>query len=253
MVMTSRRSHTKPAIPPEHAPRPESETDPTATPEPANAIEVGTATDRESTIQPPPGRRSHAKLAPTPETENDPLPSTPRELFDALPPLPLRTEIINGRMIVSPMGTPEHGRSAMRLYRALWPVIDVHAWDAFTSNVDVCIDGPRDPIVPDFVLAPVDCPRWGARELLSSGLLMVAEVVSPGSVREDREDKPDIYARGGVPVLLVIDPEDAPPSVTVLSDPEDGFYQTITRVTMGKPLRLPPPIDFDLDTGIFLA
>ncbi len=192
-------------------------------------------------------------LAPIPDTENAPLPSTPRELFDALPPLPLRTEIINGRMIVSPMGTPEHGRSAMRLCRALFPLIDEHGWDAFTGNVDVCIDGPHDPIIPDLVLAPLECPRWGDRELLSSGLLMVAEVVSPSSIREDREDKPDIYARGGVPVMLVIDPEDGPPSVTVLSDPEHGSYQTVTRVTMGKPLRLPFPIDFDLDTGIFLG
>ncbi|WP_181871223.1 Uma2 family endonuclease [Sphaerisporangium album] len=131
-------------------------------------------------------------FAPTPETAHEPLPSTPRELFDALPPLPLRTEIINGRMIVSPMGTPEHADAAMSLYRALLAVIVPHGWRAYTGNVDVCIDGPRDPIVPDFVLAPVDCPRWGDRELLSSGLLMVAEVVSPSSVREDREDKPDI-------------------------------------------------------------
>ncbi|WP_308249863.1 hypothetical protein [Sphaerisporangium fuscum] len=53
--------------------------------------------------------------------------------------------------------------------------------------------------------------------------------------------------------MLVIDPVDSPPSVTVLSDPEDGFYQTVTRVTTGKPLRLPAPVDFDLDTGIFLG
>ncbi|MDH2424395.1 Uma2 family endonuclease [Sphaerisporangium sp. TRM90804] len=155
-------------------------------------------------------------------------------------------------MIVSPMGTPEHGRSAMQLYRALLPCIDARGWEAFTGNVDVCAEGPREPLVPDFVLAPVDCPRWGLRELLSSGLVLVAEVVSAGSVREDREEKPRVYARGNVPMMLVIDPVASPPAVSLFGDPEDGRYQTVTQVTMGKPLHLPEPIDFDLDTAIFL-
>lgn len=52
-------------------------------------------------------QRSHAKLRPSPETASKPLPGTARELFDALPQLPgLRTEIIDGRLIVSPVGTP---------------------------------------------------------------------------------------------------------------------------------------------------
>ncbi|MEV6983341.1 Uma2 family endonuclease [Sphaerisporangium sp. NPDC051017] len=193
MVMMPRRSHTKPAVPPDPTSRPEAEPEPTLEP---TTIDGQTGSASEIAPRPSPGARSHAKLAPTPETAGRPLPTTPRELFDALPPLPLRTEIINGRMLVSPMGTPEHADAAMNLCRALWPIIDAHGLDAFTGNVDVCIDGPRDPVVPDFVLAPPDCPRWG-RELLSSGLVMVAEVVSPGSVREDREDKPDLYRNAG--------------------------------------------------------
>ncbi|MFC7644806.1 hypothetical protein ACFQX6_32040 [Streptosporangium lutulentum] len=84
------------------------------------------------------------------------------------------------------------------------------------------MDGPRDPVEPDFVLAPADCPRGGTRELLSSGLLMVAEIVSPGSVVDDRDRKPGIYASGLVPVTLLIDPVAAPATVTVLSDPKEG-------------------------------
>ncbi|WP_239137018.1 Uma2 family endonuclease [Sphaerisporangium rufum] len=198
-------------------------------------------------------RATRQRLVPSAETAHLPPPGSPRELLDALPELSLRIELINGRMIVSPMGTPEHADAAMALYDALAPVAKLHGWRAYTGNVDVCIDGPRDAATPDFVIAPVDCPRWGTRELLSTGLLLVAEVVSPGSVREDREDKPDLYARGGVPVLLVIDPLDSPPSVTVLSSPKDGRYQTATCVVMGKPLRIPGPINFDLDTAIFLV
>ncbi|WP_436760474.1 Uma2 family endonuclease [Streptosporangium sp. V21-05] len=197
-------------------------------------------------------RRSHAKLRPSPETSSQPLPGTARELFDALPQLPgLRTEIIDGRLVVSPMGGPEHARIAMRLYRALLPLLEEKEWDGFSGNVDVRIDGPRDPVVPDFVLAPADCPRWGARELLSSGLLMVAEIVSPGSTVDDRDRKPVIYASGGVPVTLLIDPVAAPATVTVLSDPKEGEYRTSTRVETGSRLHLPEPVGFTLDTSIF--
>ncbi|NUP65149.1 MAG: Uma2 family endonuclease [Nonomuraea sp.] len=175
-----------------------------------------------------------------------------RESLDALPQLPgYRAEIINGGLIVTPAGTPEHGLRASRLYRALIPVMDKRSWDAWTGTVDVCVEGPRDQLEPDFVLAPLGCPRWGPREFLSSGLIMVAEVVSPSSVRQDREDKPDLYATGLVPIYLLIDPLAAPPSVTVFSGIEGGAYRTVSTVPMGKPLHLPDPVDFELDTSIF--
>ncbi len=197
-------------------------------------------------------RRRPADLRPTPEAASRPLPGTARELFDALPQLPgLRTEIIDGRLIVSPVGTPEHARIAMRLYSALLPLIEERDWDGFSGNVDVCIDGPRDPVEPDFVLAPADCPRRGERELLSSGLLMVAEIVSPGSVTDDRDRKPDIYALGQVPVMVIIDPVATPATVTVLSDPKDGVYLTSARVAVGTPVHIPDPVGFTLDTSIF--
>ncbi|MFC0864964.1 Uma2 family endonuclease [Sphaerimonospora cavernae] len=188
-------------------------------------------------------------LAPVP---GRPLPSTPRALFDALPPLEcLRAEIIDGRLTVSRLGTIEHARAAMQLFESLIPIIDERGWHAWTRNVDVCIDGTHEPVVPDFVLAPVNCTRWGGRELLSSGLKLVAEVVSPGSAHDDRELKPDIYARGGVPVMLLIDPLAESGTVTVFSEPKEGRYQVISTVTFGREIYIPDPIDFTLDTSVF--
>src|SRR5687767_2792822 len=52
-----------------------------------------------------------------PEETSTPTPRTTRELFDALPPLPgFRVEVIEGKLIVSPMGDPEH----------TWMVADLH-------------------------------------------------------------------------------------------------------------------------------
>ncbi|MER6946167.1 Uma2 family endonuclease [Nonomuraea sp. NPDC000554] len=129
--------------------------------------------------------------------------------------------------------------------------MDTHGWEAFTGNVGVCVDGPREPVAPDFVLSPPDCPRWGDRELLSSGLIMVAEVVSAGSAVRDRLEKPAVYATGSVPIYLLIDPVAQPPALTVYSDIKDGAYSATTTVSIGSPLRLPDPVDFELDTSIF--
>ncbi|MFI9554493.1 Uma2 family endonuclease [Nonomuraea endophytica] len=178
-----------------------------------------------------------------PSTE---LPITVRELFDALPPLPgLRVEVIEGNMRVSPMGTPKHQLIASLLYELMIPARLKHSWVSY-AGVGVCIDGPRDALVPDYVLAPRGCPLWG-NELSSSGVIMVAEVVSPSSIHEDRDRKPRLYATGGIPVCLVIDP--IANTATVYSDIVDDAYQTTVTQHLGTTLRLPEPVDFELDTA----
>lgn len=196
----------------------------------------------------------HDQSAQLTPSNNKRLPETARELFDALPELPgFRADVIEGNLIVSPVGTPAHGRAAMRLNRALSALIDERGWEAWAGNVDVCVEGPREPVEPDFVLAPLDCPLWGERELLSSKLIMVAEVVSKGSAIRDREEKPPLYATGGIPIYLLIDPIAKSPSVTVYSEIGDGEYLASATVPFGTPLRLPAPIGFELDTSIFKA
>ena len=179
------------------------------------------------------------------------MPRTLRELFDALPPLPgLRAELIEGKVIVSPMGTPEHAFAAVGLNNALIPLISERGWLASPGGLHVCIEGPRDSTIPDYLLIPANCPRWGA-EFMSSHVIMAAEVVSPSSVLIDRVDKKKLYALGRVPVYLLIDPLSDSPGVTVFSGPEGGDYTVSTTVGMGMPLYLPRPVDFELDTSIF--
>jgi Uma2 family endonuclease len=179
-------------------------------------------------------------------------PQTARELFDALPPLPgFRAEVIEGNLIVSPLGTPEHGWLAADLHDVLLPLRKERGWRGAPGTVNICVEGPRDSLVPDYVLSPADCGRWGEGELLSSGLIMVAEVVSRSSVRIDRDEKRRLYALGRVPLYLLIDPLADSPSVTVFSEIKDDAYQVMTTACIGTPLKLPAPVDFELDTSIF--
>ncbi|MEU6779560.1 Uma2 family endonuclease [Nonomuraea angiospora] len=179
-------------------------------------------------------------------------PRTARELFDVLPPLPgFRVEVIEGKLIVSPMGSPEHTWLAADLHDALLPLRRQRGWRGAPGGPGICIEEPRDLLSPDYVLTSPDCPRWG-NELLSSGVIMAAEVVSPSSVRDDREEKVRLYAQGMVQVYLLIDQIAKCPSVTVYSAIEDDVYRTIDSVPMGKELFLPDPINFELHTSIFM-
>ncbi|GAA3259108.1 Uma2 family endonuclease [Nonomuraea helvata] len=178
------------------------------------------------------------------------LPQTAREMFDVLPPLPgFRVEVIEGKLIMSPSGTPEHFLTSDELAYALRPLRGERGWHG-AYGPHICIDGPRDSVQPDYVMWSPDCKRWG-NELLSPGVIMAAEVVSPSSVDIDRKEKVRLYALGRVPVYLLIDPLADEPAVTVFSEIKHGAYQVRNTTLMGTPIKLPAPIDFELDTSIF--
>ncbi len=45
--------------------------------------------------------------------------------------------MIKRNLILSPAGAPQHARCAMRLDRALTPVMDEHDWEGWISDVDL--------------------------------------------------------------------------------------------------------------------
>lgn len=233
MVATSRKPHPKPAPPvrPDRVKKPERTQAPTAAAESA---------DPEA-----------ATVAP----QDPPAPSAGnlRALYDHLVPHlgRWRAEAIDGSLVLSPVGSPDHQWRATLLAEAFLPVAREHGWRAW-AGLDVVLPGSRLPYEPDFVMGPKDAPRWGEREVFTDGLIMVGEVVSPGSARFDRDDKPGIYAGGGVPILLLVDPLVEPATVTVFSEPKDGRYARSTSVEIGDKLHIPEPVDFTFDTSVLL-
>ncbi|CAL9579351.1 hypothetical protein SUDANB126_05007 [Streptomyces sp. enrichment culture] len=78
---------------------------------------------------------------------------------------------------------------------------------------------------------------------------MVLEVTST-KPKADRETKRRCYARGGIPLHLLVDREAC--SVTLFSDPEKDEYREHCTRPFGRPVALPEPFAFDLDTGDLL-
>jgi Uma2 family endonuclease len=192
---------------------------------------------------------------PSPAESGPPPPTAGnlRELYDHLVPHlgRWRAEIIDGRLVVSPVGSPENQWLAYVLPEAFAQLARERGWRVY-PGLDVCLPGTRTPLEPDFAMAPKDAPRWGGREVFTDGLVMVGEIVSPSSAEDDRHRKPGIYASGGVPLMLLVDPIGEPPTVTVFSRPADGRYAERTEVEMGEKLHIPDPVDHTLDTAIFL-
>ncbi|MFJ8488577.1 Uma2 family endonuclease [Streptomyces sp. NPDC094038] len=65
----------------------------------------------------------------------------------------------------------------------------------------------------------------------------------------DREGKRRCCARAQIPLYLLVDRERE--TVSLFSDPEDGDYVARHTLPFGKPIILPEPFGFELDTSAF--
>lgn len=109
-------------------------------------------------------------------------------------------------------------------------------------------DGSRRFFVPDVV---VTRPRTGTPEEERAAIALVVEVTSPGAadtVYNDRVVKPAQYAKGGVPLYLLVDHERVSWSLHALSGNNPG-YQLLAAGVYGEGIPLPAPFGFTIPTG----
>lgn len=171
------------------------------------------------------------------------------EIWEQTPSYPgFQVEVIDRSLVVSPQGTFRHALIQSRLHRAFHDITLEKGW-APCHDLTVHLESNRDRVVPDLVIVPPDAPLFGDSEVFARGVLLVAEVTSPGNAARDRFAKPRSCALSGVPLYLLVDPVEEPMSVTVFSDPGDDGYRTLDRVTAGEKLWLPKPFAMALDTG----
>lgn len=118
---------------------------------------------------------------------------------------PPREELIDGKIVaMSPRPRYNHNKVASKIYRRFANYLENSICEAIADGTDLYLD-EKNRFVPDMMVV---CDRskikWdgvhGAPDL-------VVEVLSPGTARNDRTHKMDVYARFGVQEYWIADPE----------------------------------------------
>ncbi|WP_054815866.1 Uma2 family endonuclease [Nocardia arizonensis] len=188
------------------------------------------------------------------EPERDPA-EVLLEGFHALEtPEGFRAELIEGEILVTPPPRGDHEDIIASVNRQVTKhsVLDVD----FSGNKGLLLDRGglcvKNHLIPDGVFAPVRAFKGEDAWMPVDKVLMVVEVTSSNPDR-DRTGKRYCYARGGVPLYLLVDRHIE--SVTLFGEPGGAGdlidYRQEIRVPFGKPLELPAPFALTLDTGEF--
>jgi len=164
-----------------------------------------------------------------------------------------RAELIEGEIVVTP---PPDGDHEDHINLIVKQVIR-------RSRTDMDVSGnkglklksggacPKNHAIPDATFAPTHLRLFRGADawMPCEGVAMVVEVM-PTKPGADREAKRRCYARGGIPLYLLIERDAS--SLTLFSDPEKDDYRQLCTLPFGKSLALPEPFAFDLDTTDFL-
>lgn len=190
----------------------------------------------------------HAPEIETQEPEFDPIDEL-LALREELDFGKCRAEILGGRLIVSPLPVLWHELACIWLYEAFRDACGQNGWLASRAS-EVELPATRDRIQPDLTILN----EAGKLPLLEhvmplSQVLLVAEVISPSGVREDREVKPRSCAAAAIPFYLLVDRFTPKVTVRLHAGPDKEGYLETHSVPVGGLLKLPEPFGLTLDTG----
>ncbi|WP_405505320.1 Uma2 family endonuclease [Streptomyces purpurascens] len=164
-----------------------------------------------------------------------------------------RAELIEGEIVVTP---PPDGDHEDYIGLIVNQVIRRSRTDMqFSGNKGLKLRSgggcPKNHLVPDGTFAPMELRLYRGADswMPCDGVAMVMEVTST-KPQADREAKRRCYARAGIPLYLLVDRDTA--QVTVFSEPKDDDYREHCARPFGKPIALPEPFAFDLDTADLL-
>ncbi|MET9529261.1 Uma2 family endonuclease [Streptomyces sp. NPDC006649] len=164
-----------------------------------------------------------------------------------------RAELIEGEIVVTPPPDGDHedyiNLVAKQVSRRSRTDMD------FSGNKGLKLKSgggcPKNHVIPDATFAPTEMRLFRGAEpwMPCDGVALVAEVTS-SKPQADREAKRRCYARGAIPLYLLVDREES--SVTLFSDPEGDDYRQRCTIPFGKALALPEPFAFELETADFV-
>jgi Uma2 family endonuclease len=156
----------------------------------------------------------------------------------------MRYELVEGRLVVSPVPPPPHQNAGKRLIRILEAAVPLEYEASPETNIRI----DDDMLIPDVIVARSEalCAP-GSLYLETKDVILVAEILSPGNSRFERAWKPQRYAEGGLPWYMEIELPVAP-RVTVY-ELHGGEYERIADAHAGQTLKLSAPFAVSFDPG----
>lgn len=162
------------------------------------------------------------------------------------------TELVEGRIVMSPGPIPRHGRAQLRLAEQLSTCLPDGVEALPEIDIDLSLSGPDGPgwsRRPDVVVAPRAAYDRIDREggmLAASEVLLAVEIVSTGSRRTDHVTKRSEYADAGIPHYWIVDLSD-PVSLLDCHLAGEFGYADGGVVTGTYSATAPFPVELDLD------
>ncbi|WP_433263595.1 Uma2 family endonuclease [Actinosynnema sp. CS-041913] len=152
-----------------------------------------------------------------------------------------RVELIDGSLIVSPLGTSHHQALIGDAYAALRSACP----PGHKATVELNVALPSGVLlIPDFTVTKR--PDFKGLLFPVEDLVLVGEVASPSTRFKDYGVKRQRYAEAGVPYYLVVDPKHAEVTAT-LFELEAGEYVEAARSEAGVlKLDRPFPVTIEL-------
>jgi len=122
------------------------------------------------------------------------------EDLEALPDDGSRYELIGGAIVMTPAPEPVHQRASRRL-QVLLEAACPPGHEVFQAPIDYDLPGGQR-VEPDLVVAP---DASVGKKRLAGPVLLLVEIVSPGTVLNDRVTKRALYEQAGVPAYWIVD------------------------------------------------
>jgi len=162
------------------------------------------------------------------------------------------TELVEGRLIMSPSPAFRHNRAMVRLCTQLTEQLppDLELILELDVNLELApADEPGSSRRPDLMIVRQEVGDRLTAEgglLPASEVLLAVEIVSPSSKRIDHRHKRDDYADAGIPNYWIID-VDEPISLIECRLTEDFGYQDNQIATGTFRTDVPFPVEINLD------
>jgi Uma2 family endonuclease len=159
-----------------------------------------------------------------------------------------RIELFDGSLIVSPNPAVIHQYCSDELRAALKR--GTRAEHLVVSAINVRLETGRI-FIPD--VAVTSAAAISQKIVEADQVALICEVVSPGNAGNDRVLKMCVYASAGIPWYLMIEQTNEGRQISAsLYRLEDEHYVPHARADAGQTLRLPDPVDIELDPAELL-